>query len=207
MSGSGVLAGIGRLEREGHRLTPGSELDAGVRKQSDQFATPLEAQDAIQGLSKADHAKLMIIAKSFARLPSIRSRVDAGDLLHDAIVKTIDGTRRWNRRVSIVRHLDRVMESDAGHAASKARRNEPLEEREAELAAPSDYSQMLAREQLEEVLRMIEGDEQALEVLRLKGDGLTASEIRASMKMSDMEYDTVGRRIRRLRERLSRGGD
>jgi DNA-directed RNA polymerase specialized sigma24 family protein len=187
-------------------LTPGSEKDANLRK-NDQFATPSEAQDAIHGLSKADHAKLMIIARSFARLPSIRSSVDAEDLLHDAVVKTIDGTRRWNRRVSIVRHLDRVMESDAGHAVRKTHRSESLEERQAELAAPSDSAQVLAHEQLEEILPVLEGDERALEVLRLKGDGFAASEIRARMEMSDTEYDTIGRRIRRLRERLSRGGD
>src|SRR5262245_59043354 len=115
-------------------------MDAVLRTKSEQFASPLEAQEAIRALSKADLAKLMVIARFFAQLPSIRSVLDAKDLLHDAILKTVDGTRRWNRRVSIVRHLDRVMESDASHAALKASRNESIEGGEIELAAPSDAS-------------------------------------------------------------------
>ena len=175
----------------------------------EQFATVEEARGAIQGLQPADHVKLMIIAKFFAGLRIVGSVIEPEDLLHDAIVKTIDGTRRWNKKVSIIRHLDRVMESDSGHAAKKAQRTESLEAGDVEPKAqtPSIYSQLIAKEQLEAVLPLLEGDKKALDILRLKGDGFTASEVRSKLGMSEKEYNTVSRRIRRLRGGLSRGGE
>lgn len=172
-----------------------------------QFATATEARDAIEGLRRPDLAKLMIIARIFTRSSAGRPVLEAEDLLHDAIVKTMDGTRRWNKRVSIIKHLDRVMESDAGHARAKAKRVKQLGEQDLELVDEAALVLEHAREQLADVLPLLANDGQAFEVLRLKGEGYSASEIRATMRFSEKEYDTVGRRIRRLRERLVKGGE
>ena len=69
-------------------LTPGDE----------QLATPQEVRSAIQNLQNTDYSKLMIIAKHFAKSYRLKGTVsEPGDLLHRAIVKTIDGRRHWNR--------------------------------------------------------------------------------------------------------------
>lgn len=169
------------------------------------FATVEEARRAIQGLAAVDVAKLMLIAKFFAR-----SRIPGGvaepeDLLHDAILKTLDGTRAWNKKVSIIRHLDRVMESDAGHFAEKAQRTEPLAghaTRIAEEASPHDY--VATAQRLNAALEQLSGDEQALELIYLKGDGFSATQIKEKMGISDTEYSTVCRRIARFRKKLLR---
>ena len=205
MSGFGRVKGIGVRVEEGGHVSPRSGVEPGMEEE--QFATATEARDAILGLCATDLAKLMVIARFFVRPQALQSVMDADDLLHEAIVKTLDGTRRWNKRVSIVKHLDRVMESDAGHARRRAGRTKSLEEHEAEIADEAALSQQLAKEQLADVLPLVANDEQALEVLRLRGDGYSASEIRAGLGLSETEYDTVGRRIRRLRERLLRGGE
>ena len=82
------------------------------------YATSQEARTAIEHLQNTDYTKLMLISRSFA----IRLRgtvANAEDLLHEAILKTLDGRRRWRRSVSILKHLDRVMESDSSHMAKK----------------------------------------------------------------------------------------
>ena len=84
----------------------------------EQYATSQEALTAIKHFQNTDYTKLMLIARSFA----IRLRgtvADPEDLVHEAIAKTLDGRRRWKRSVSILKHLDRVMESDSGHMAEK----------------------------------------------------------------------------------------
>jgi RNA polymerase sigma factor (sigma-70 family) len=184
-----------------------SEEDRPV-EENEQRATIEEACEAIRCLTAADHAKLMIIARIFAYRRTQGSVIEAEDLLHEAIVRTATGDKKWNRKVSIVKHLDRAMENLSGHAVKKARRTESFEAGGFDLATESEPidSQMIVNEQLETVLPRLEKDEVALQVLRLKADDFSPSEIQAKLGISEREYETVSRRIRRLREKLPRGG-
>ena len=189
-----------RLER---RPMPEPE-DQGVASQT-------EARVAIEGLTSADFVKLMLNARSFARARIRGSVVEAEDLLQEAIAKTLDGRRNWNRRVSILKHLDRVMESDAGHMAERreTRNALPIAERADVPAARSDDPnvRVVARQDLDNLHGLFAGDREALEVLNLKGEGHSASEIRQALGMSSTQYDTVTKRIRRrVAKHLSHGG-
>ena len=62
---------------------------------------------------------------------------------------------------------------------------------------PSPEVRLQARDALAGVLTLFAEDEDALRVIRLKGDDLSASEIRRELGMSKMKYDTVTKRIRR----------
>lgn len=167
----------------------------------ERFATPQEARSAIEGLQNTDYKKLMLIARYFANDRLQGTVVEPGDLLYEAIVKTLDGRRRWNRRVSIVKHLDRVMESDSDHEANKrtARSFSQLSEDSIESAdqQPSPETRLIVLDELEDVLEHFAGDEIALKLLRLKSNYLSPSEIRLELGMSEVEYDTVNKRIRR----------
>jgi hypothetical protein len=77
------------------------------------YYTIKEAIDAIRNLSGKDYIKLSLIARFFIRSRHI-SNIEPENLLHDAIAKTIDGRRRWKKGISIIKHLDRNMESDSG---------------------------------------------------------------------------------------------
>ena len=178
---------------------------------NERFATLQEARAAIEGLQKTDHAKLMLIARGFARGRLQGTVVEPDDLLHDAIAKTLDGRRRWNRRVSIIKHLDRVMESDAGHEAEKrvARGEDHLPKGNAEpvVQHPDPEACLQAREELGNLLALFAEDKTALELLRLKGDGLSASEIQRELGMGKTSYETVTKRVRRrLAKHLAEGG-
>ena len=85
---------------------------------SKEFASLAETRASIEGLSSHDYTRLILIAEFFARRRTQGSIVEAEDLLHDAVLKTLDGRRRWKRSVSMLKHLDRVMESDSGHVTA-----------------------------------------------------------------------------------------
>ncbi len=103
------------------------------------------------------------------------------------------------------------MESDSGHMAEKraAHGTSRLLEEQADPAARlSDPEiRLTALEELDELLALFTEDQTALELLRLKGDGLSASGIQRELGMGKTQYDTVTKRIRRrLAKYLSEGG-
>ena len=156
-----------------------------------QFATLAEANEGTRALQAPEHAKLLVIARYHARQRLRGTVVEPEDLLHEAITKTLEGTRRWNRRVSMVKHLDRAMESAAGHEIEKRaiRREDALDGSEPELAVPPTCeTQMVLAEEAEEALEWFSGDDVALAVLKLKGDGFVASAIREELGMRKEEY-------------------
>lgn len=173
-------------------------------------ASAVEAREAIEGLSDADYAKLMLIARGFARTRIRGSVVEPEDLLQEAVAKTLDGRRTWNRSVSILKHLDRVMESDAGHVAEKQATHAPgpIPEGADEPAAsaPDPSIAVVAQDELDDLLGLFAGDEQALDVVHLRREGFSASEIQQELGMSKTRYETVTKRIRRrVAKNLSEG--
>ena len=184
-----------------------------LTSESTRYATREEAHNAIQNLQESDFAKLMVIARFFARKRRLAAAdAEPEDLLQEAIAKTLHGRRRWSREVSIVRHLDRVMESQSGHLAERreleAKRGrehmyDPDLLPEPPSLEPSPEASVRNRDAFDSVLTSFAGDEQALQVIRLKGEDLSASEIRHQLGMSKTEYDTVTKRIRRRIANLS----
>lgn len=164
-----------------------------------QCATTEEVRDAIEKLGRTDHVKLMIIAKSFCRKRLKGTVIEPSDLLHEAIVKTLDGRRRWNRKVSIIKHLDRVMESDSGHIIEKDHGTESLEEKESDPAGPlfDPVVKISAYQELNEVLDLFEEDKIARDLLVLKSQGFSAAEIEKELGIEKGQYETITKRIRR----------
>ena len=175
------------------------------------FATPRQAQEAIANLRPTDHAKLMLIARGFVRSRLQGMSVDPEDLLQEAVVKTLDGRRRWNLTVTIIKHLDRVMESDSGHIAQKrlAHGITALPDNHAEPAAqrPSPEDQLRVLDELDSVFALFADDPSALALLRLRGNGLPASDIQRDLGMGKTEYETVNKRIRRRLVKYQTGRD
>ena len=174
--------------------------------ESRQYATGEEVHNVIQHLQDSDFVKLMIIARSFTKRRLYGALVGAEDLLQEAIAKTLAGRRRWNRDVSIVRHLDRVMESDSSHLAERRAQEAqrvrehmpPLDVHAA--TVPHELSpeyRLQVCETLDNVVAFFADDERALQLIHLKGKDFSASEIQRKLGMSKTEYDTVTKRIRR----------
>ena len=164
----------------------------------EKFATPGEARLAIENLTKTEHTKLALIAHYFAVKRLRGTTIEAADLLQDAFTKTLDGTRRWNKSVSIIRHLDRTMESDSGHIAEQAAKQEiiPLSDNTSEVVHHEPNASTVS-EQLEQILNLFTDDNLARQVLMLKSQGYTAAEIQQTLNIDKKKYETTTKRIRR----------
>ena len=181
---------------------------------ADEYASPDAASDAIQALTDSDHKKLMIIATSFWNRRRLQSRwAEPADLLHDAMLLTLQGKRRWRRgKVDVLHHLDRTMESLSGHLARKGETDNRAREAikansTASTKATGIQSQISAREELGFILALFSDDQTALSALELRAAGYSASEIRAKLGIGCTAYETICRRIRRKLVTLTEQGD
>ena len=171
----------------------------------DCYASPEEAAEGIAHLSSKDKATLLKLSRSYwaDRMSGPHAASDPDDLLQEAIVRTLQGTRRWRRSVTIVKHLIRAMESISWEAL-RARIAQPhawavdtVEEID-----PGDRSDesmvvdvLLAREELTQIEGLFERDKEALEVLRCRSIELSPSETCDRLGMERSRYDTVNKRI------------
>ena len=169
------------------------------------YARPEEAAEAIVGLSAKGKATLRKLARSFwqERMSGPNAASDPDDLFQEAIVRTLQGTRRWRRSVTIVKHLVRTMESISWEAL-RARKAHPYvwAEDAVEKIDPGDRPDgsvvvdvVLAREELAQIESLFEHDQEALKVLRCRSIELSPSETCARLGMERSRYDTVNKRI------------
>ena len=168
-------------------------------------ATRNEVEEALQKLTDADYAKLMLIAGSFCRRRKFSSSVlEPGDLLSDAVLKTMRMEKKWSKRVSIVRHLDRAMENISGHLAGQRSKIVPFPEGSEpsqipeEIAPQAAESELIEEETTEQLLKGIfNDDEQAASVFVKRVEGIPIATILSDLGLTGPQYETVTRRIRR----------
>jgi len=172
------------------------------------YFSPGEAAEAIARLDGKGKASLRKLARSYwkDRMSGPNAATEPDDLLQEAMVRTLQGTRRWRRSVTIMKHLIRTMESISWEAY-RARSAQPhawSEEAVEELNPgdrPDDSSQstvvdvVLAREELAQIESRFENDQEALEVLRCRSIELSPSETCERLGIDRSRYNTVNKRI------------
>ncbi len=168
---------------------------------TDDHASLAEAREAIENLGEADLVKLQLVAGLFAQKRLRGGAVGADDLLQDAFVRTLDGRRRWRKGITIIQHLVRVMESHSGHLARKradhgAMSLADLESEPAGTTLEAAVSLGLA-EEAKALLARFADDALALRLLHYQSEGFLASEIQREMGISQTQYETITRRVRR----------
>jgi hypothetical protein len=188
-----------------------SDGDASVPEH--EYASREEADAAIAALTDDDYLKLMLVARIHWRQRQLRDAMSPDDLLHEAIVRTLAKSgrrRRWRRTVvSIIEHLDRTMESISGHAVgavvAEAEFLDQLssEDFDARTETPRRFhravaeEQLLAREQLEQIERCFEGAKSAFDLLRLRAEGYSESEITERLGMDKRSYEAARKKAER----------
>jgi len=176
------------------------EVEPSPSNVAKQWATLEEVRQAIDSLDPSDHAKLTLISRTFARRRLRGDVVEPRDLLQEAVWKTLDGRRHWNKKITMIKHLDRVMESDSSHIAEHraATQTESISDNpDASICPPGQSSHVATGEEVEDLFDLFVDDEAACDLLRLKGEGMQASEIQGRLGLSKTQYQTVTKRIRR----------
>ncbi len=137
--------------------------------------------------------------------------VDWRDLLHEAVAKLLDGSRRWPRDVSLIVFLRETMRSIASNYWRRL--EEPVVMIEADLRvrgeagegalgnimdpAASPERQVSAAETLARIEEAFKEDGDALKVMAGMAAGKTPREIQEEAGMNKTRYASTQRRIRR----------
>lgn len=172
-----------------------------------QYATIDEVEKALSVLTDEDYAMLDVIARSFCKNRRLSPSVlEPKELLAEACAKTLCGDKRWNKRVSIIKHLDRAMENISGHVVRKREKIdafpeglEPSPEQRGPIQVGIAADEMLMRkEEVEASLEEIFGeDTEARQIFELRLQGFQAAEIKSKSGLSATKYEAAAKRIRR----------
>jgi RNA polymerase sigma-70 factor (ECF subfamily) len=152
---------------------------------------------ALAGLSEPDLLRLQAIARLRCRsLPGL----DWQELLHEAVLRALDGSRAWPPGVPLVAFLAGIMRSLRSdhwrrHRAAAA----PLSAQATEVAdqAPDPERIAAASQALAAIDRLFADDPAALVVILGLSQGLSAKEIRRRAGLSETEYESTRKRMRR----------
>jgi len=167
--------------------------------------TTVDIARAIHSLSNADLVRLKALARLWAR--GLPGGVGWTDVLHEAIARALDGSRKWPPDVPILAFLSGIMRSICDDQWRRARRElevlvhgEDLADLCAsgdEVKSPSPERVVAAAQSLAAVDRLFAGDPLALKIIAGLAEGLTPAEICKLHRMSERQYDTTRRRMRR----------
>ena len=169
-----------------------------------------DVADALRTLADADLLRLQAIARLRARvLPG----VDWADLLQEAVLRCLDGSRAWPVGVPLVAFLAMTMRSVADDHRRRHRRETRagLSAGQAAAAAladpgPDPERAMQAVQALAGIERLFAGDEIALRIVAGLAEGLSPLEIRTRNGFGQTLYDTARKRMRRALMRHSPTG-
>ena len=163
--------------------------------------TTVDIARAIQSLSEADLVRLKALARLWTRgLPPC---VGWADVLHEAITRALDGSRKWPPDVPILAFLSGIMRSICDDQWRRARREIEVFVRDDDLVelcasiSPSPERVVNAAQSLAAVDRLFASDPLALKIIAGLAEGLTPTEICKLHGMSERQYDTTRKRMRR----------
>lgn len=173
---------------------------------------PTDLAQVLRGLSDADLLRLKALARLWSR--GLPGDVGWADILNEAFVRVLDGSRPWPPGVPLVAFLSGVMRSLCDDQWRRVRRERDLlvrrddAETDEEVEPACDPDRVLvAAQELAAIHRLFAADPPVLEVISGLADGLSAREICRLHGLSERDYDSIRKRMRRalLRAGLVRG--
>jgi DNA-directed RNA polymerase specialized sigma24 family protein len=160
-------------------------------------AVPLQrdVRAGLAALSEADLLRLRAIARLRAR--SLPGGMSWCDLLHEAVLRALTGTRPWPTGVPLLAFLAGIMRSLCDEQWRRHRRQNHLPVPWDSGAADDPERACAAVETLAAIQRLFASDETALKVITGLTGGMVAEDISRHYNMTAVEYDTTRRRLRR----------
>jgi len=174
--------------------------------------TTVNVARAIHALSVTDLIRLKALARLWSR--GLPGGLGWADILNEAIVRVLDGSRSWPPHVPLLSFLSGVMRSICDDHWRRARRDllvrngdgcAPGLPGEEAASTPDPERTLAAAQALAEINRLFAADPCALKIIAGLAEGFSASEICRTYKMTELEYDTTRKRMRRtlLRQDLA----
>ena len=174
-----------------------------------EVATTEESVAALRQLSDDDLRRLEQLAR--LRVVGLHA-VDWQDLLHEAIVRLLDGSRQWPQDVSLVVFLRETMRSIASDYWRRLEKPVVMSESDlavnrqaggsaldnAEDPATSPECRVSAVETLARIEEVFRNDDDALMVMTGMAIGKSPKEIQEEAGMNETRYASTQRRIRRV---------
>jgi RNA polymerase sigma-70 factor (ECF subfamily) len=184
------------MERRPYLMRDGSAATVKVSVHPDPMPPQRDVGAALAALSQEDLLRLRAIARLRARsLPP--GAMSWSDLLQEAVLRALTGTRPCPPAVPLLAFLAGVMRSLCDEQWRRHRRQEHLPILHGGGGADDPERACAAAEALAAIQRLFASDEAALKVITGMISGMGAEEIRCHCDMTAVEYDTTRRRIRR----------
>jgi DNA-directed RNA polymerase specialized sigma24 family protein len=182
----------------------GFEMRAPIQIEADPVDQEPDIAAAIRGLADTDLTRLRALGRLRARtLPGI----DWSDLLHEAIVRALDGSRRWTPSIPLVAFLAGIMRSIGDdHRRRLAQERTWLSGAENNVIAGDLEEGIIAGQSLNAIFELFAADATIMRIIEGLAYGRSAREIRAQFQMSETEYDSGRKRLRRALLRLDPEG-
>lgn len=159
--------------------------------------TEKDVRRALAALSEPDLLRLQAIARLRCRgLPEL----DWQELLHEAVLRALDGSRPWPRDVPLIAFLAGIMRSlRSDHWRRQRVAAAALSVQAAEVAdqVPDPERIAAASQALAAIDRLFADDPAALAVILGLSQGLPAGEIRRRTGLTETEYESTRKRMRR----------
>ena len=165
--------------------------------QWDRRALPATQDVAAALAALPEHELLRLRAIARLRARGLPGGVSWSDLLHEAVLRALAGTRVWPPGVPLVAFLAGIMRSLCDEQWRRRRRESALPAPETASPADDPERAYAAAEALAAIHRLFASDPVATKVMTGLMEGLGAEEIRCHYDLSAVEYDTARRRIRR----------
>lgn len=189
------------------------------RVPDEEAASSNEVMAALESLSHGECLRLERYAQS--RLGSLgrgSMSCDASALLSEAIRATCEGERTWHKTsVNFFGHLIGVIRSKSSHLHKKSAANKtylesdvisdtgsPVENSPSQ--SPNQEATLLANEAVERIESAVGERPVAWVIMEALRDGMNRAEIMKEFQVSETEYDTNLRWLRRTVPKLREGG-
>jgi DNA-directed RNA polymerase specialized sigma24 family protein len=165
--------------------------------------TTAEMARVLAGLSPTDMLRLKAVAR--LRTRGLPSDTNWSDLLNEAIARALDGTRQCPEGLGIVVFLAGIIRSIASEHWRRLRREAGIfdlsgDDGGADAAdpAPDPERNLATLQALAALDQLFAGDLAASQILAGLAGGLSPKEIRETYGLSETDYDSTRKRMRRL---------